>query len=81
MSYNVDDEIKIIRQGQGVPATQMIPPNMIGLLLNGHPQLAGIQDGVSLRVIDAKCRMTAEWLLGWRIDLERFAHQLRAASP
>ncbi len=30
MSYNVDDEIKIIRQGQGIPATQMIAPNMIG---------------------------------------------------
>jgi ABC-type transport system substrate-binding protein len=30
MSYNVDDEIKIVRQGQGIPATQMIPPNMIG---------------------------------------------------
>ena len=30
MSYNVDDEIKIVRQGQGIPATQMIAPNMIG---------------------------------------------------
>ncbi len=30
MSYNVDDEIRIVRQGQGIPATQMIAPNMIG---------------------------------------------------
>jgi oligopeptide transport system substrate-binding protein len=30
MSYNVDDEIKIVRQGQGVPATQVLPPNVIG---------------------------------------------------
>jgi len=30
MCYNVEDEIKIVRQGQGIPATQIIPPNMIG---------------------------------------------------
>jgi oligopeptide transport system substrate-binding protein len=30
MSYNVDDEIKIVRQGQGIPATQLLPPNVIG---------------------------------------------------
>jgi oligopeptide transport system substrate-binding protein len=30
MSYSVDDEINIVRQGQGVPATQIIPPNMFG---------------------------------------------------
>ena len=30
MAYNVDDEIRIIRQGQGEPATQPIPPNVAG---------------------------------------------------
>ena len=30
MAYNVDDEIKIVRQGQGIPATQILPPNVIG---------------------------------------------------
>jgi ABC-type transport system substrate-binding protein len=30
MAYNVDDEIKIVRQGQGIPATQVLPPNVIG---------------------------------------------------
>jgi ABC-type transport system substrate-binding protein len=30
MAYNVDEEIRIIRQGQGEPATQVIPPNVAG---------------------------------------------------
>ena len=30
MAYNVDEEIRIIRQGQGEPATQPIPPNTSG---------------------------------------------------
>jgi oligopeptide transport system substrate-binding protein len=30
MAYNVDEEIRIIRQGQGEPATQPIPPNVAG---------------------------------------------------
>jgi ABC-type transport system substrate-binding protein len=37
MAYNVDDEIRILRQGQGEPATQVIPPNV-----GGHdPKLKG----------------------------------------
>jgi len=30
MAYNLDEEIRIIRQGQGIPATQVIPPEMSG---------------------------------------------------
>ncbi|MDQ6618949.1 MAG: ABC transporter substrate-binding protein [Pseudomonadota bacterium] len=30
MAYNLDDEIRIVRQGQGVPATQVVPPEMSG---------------------------------------------------
>ncbi len=30
MAYNVDEEIRILRQGQGEPATQPIPPNVAG---------------------------------------------------
>ncbi len=30
MSYNVDEEIRILRKGQGEPATQPIPPNVSG---------------------------------------------------
>ena len=30
MSYNVDEEIRVLRAGQGAPATQPIPPNVSG---------------------------------------------------
>ena len=30
MAYNVEDEVAIVRQGQGVPGTQMLPPPTIG---------------------------------------------------
>jgi ABC-type transport system substrate-binding protein len=30
MAYDVGDEIKVLRKGQAVPATQMIPPGLIG---------------------------------------------------
>jgi len=37
MAYNVDEEVRVLRQGQGVPATQVIPPGV-----SGHdPQFAG----------------------------------------
>jgi ABC-type transport system substrate-binding protein len=38
MAYNTDDEIRIVRQGQALPATQMLAPNLIGHdpAFNGH---------------------------------------------
>jgi len=38
MAYNTDDEIRVVRQGQGEPATQPIPPNVTGYdpKFNGH---------------------------------------------
>jgi len=30
MSYNVEEEIRVLRAGQGMPATQPIPPNVTG---------------------------------------------------
>ncbi|HMA32077.1 MAG TPA: ABC transporter substrate-binding protein, partial [Casimicrobiaceae bacterium] len=30
MGYDVNDEIRVLRQGQGMPATQLVPPNMTG---------------------------------------------------
>ena len=30
MAYNVDEEVRVIRQGQGMPATQIVPPGMSG---------------------------------------------------
>jgi ABC-type transport system substrate-binding protein len=29
-AYNVDDEIRVLRNGQGIPATQPIPPDVAG---------------------------------------------------
>jgi oligopeptide transport system substrate-binding protein len=37
MAYNVDEEIRVLRQGQGEPATQPIPPNVGGY----DPKLTG----------------------------------------
>jgi oligopeptide transport system substrate-binding protein len=34
MAYNVDEEVRVLRQGQGMPATQVIPPNVTGHDLN-----------------------------------------------
>jgi oligopeptide transport system substrate-binding protein len=38
MAYDTDEEIRVVRQGQGEPATQPIPPNVTGYnpKLNGH---------------------------------------------
>ena len=30
MAYNVDEEIRVLRAGQAVPATQPVPPNVTG---------------------------------------------------
>jgi hypothetical protein len=58
-----------------------VPPGMMGPLLEGHPQLRGTRDSVSVRVNDADSRAAAEALLRWRVEIERYAPQLRAASP
>jgi ABC-type transport system substrate-binding protein len=38
MAYNTDEEIRVVRQGQGEPATQPVPPNVTGYnpKLHGH---------------------------------------------
>lgn len=56
-------------------------PDMVRLLLDGYSQLVRTKDSLNLCVIDAESCAAAEVLLRWRIDLEQFAHQLRAASP
>jgi hypothetical protein len=58
-----------------------VPSGMVRLLVDNHPQLVETKDGVVLRVIDPDSCTAAEALLRWRVDLERFAGQLRAASP
>jgi hypothetical protein len=58
-----------------------IPADKVRVLLSGHPQLVGMKDGVTLHVVDTDSRTTAEALLRWRTNLERFSPQLLAASP
>ena len=40
MAYNTEDEIRVVRQGQAVPATQPVPPGVTGHdpTFNGHVQ-------------------------------------------
>jgi len=37
MAFNVDEEIRVLRQGQGMPATQVVPPGVTG----HDPKFAG----------------------------------------
>jgi hypothetical protein len=61
--------------------TANVPAGMVGLLLADRPRLRGTNDGVSVHVTDVDSRRAAEALLRWRIELERFAPQLRNAAP
>jgi hypothetical protein len=58
-----------------------VPPGAAGRRLEIDPLLRRTTGGVSVRVTDIESRTAAEALVRWRVDLERFAWQLRAASP
>ena len=58
-----------------------VPPDAVGPMLEGDPRLRRTTDGVSVHVTDIESRTAAEALVRRRVDLERFAWQLRAASP
>jgi hypothetical protein len=58
-----------------------VPPDAVGPMLESDPLLRRTTDGVGVRVTDSESRTAAETLLRWRVDLERFAPQLGAASP
>jgi hypothetical protein len=57
-----------------------VDPALVGPLLARDAQLHAAPGGVRLRAAGAG-RSAAEALLRWRIDLERYAPQLRDASP
>jgi hypothetical protein len=61
--------------------TVNVPPDMVSQLPKEHQQPGARKDNVSVRVTDAASRSAAEALIRWRIDLVRFAPQLRDASP
>jgi hypothetical protein len=58
-----------------------VPPDAVAPRLESAPLLRRTTDGVSVHVTDIESRTAAETLLRWRVDLERFAPQLGAASP
>src|SRR5215218_9005861 len=61
--------------------TADVAPSLLGYLVNDLPQLQRTARGVQLRVTDGESRRTAEALLRWRVESERYALQLRDASP
>jgi hypothetical protein len=58
-----------------------LPADAVGPRLASHPLLRRTTDGIGVHVTDSESRTAAETLLRWRVDLEPFAPQLRAASP
>ena len=58
-----------------------VAPDLVGSVLERHPRLRVTDGGLRLGVTDAESRAAAEALVRWRIGLDRFASQLRAASP
>ena len=50
-------------------------------LLATQPLLRMNRGGVRVDLIDADSRRAAEALIRWQVDLERYAFQLRSASP
>jgi hypothetical protein len=53
----------------------------VGALLTSHPRLRVTDGGVRLDVTDAGSFLAAKALVRWRLGLERFAPQVRDASP
>jgi hypothetical protein len=56
-------------------------PDMVGPLLHEHERLRRTNDGVGVQVADGAARRAAETLIRRRMELERYAPQMRNASP
>jgi len=78
MAYNVDDDIRIIRQGQAVPATQPVPPGVTGYdpSFNGHVQF----DPVGARALLDKFGYLDRDGDGWREQPDGAPLTLRISS-
>jgi hypothetical protein len=61
--------------------TVFVSAEEVTTLLATEPLIRRSSEGVYLGVHDTDSRTAGERLLRWRLDLERFAPQLRAASP
>jgi hypothetical protein len=60
--------------------TVAVDHDLVAPLLDRHPQLQVTAGGVRLHATGAG-RQTAEALVRWRMEVERFGPQLRSASP
>ena len=58
-----------------------VEPDLLGWLRRDLPQLEANAHGVQVRVNDRDSRHTAEQLIRWRIEAERYGMQFRNASP
>jgi peptide/nickel transport system substrate-binding protein len=79
MAYNTDDEIRIVRQGQGEPATQPIPPNVTGYdpKFSGHVRF----DPTGAKALLDKFGYVDRDGDGWRDLPDGKPLTLRIASP
>jgi ABC-type transport system substrate-binding protein len=79
MAYNTDDEIRVVRQGQGEPATQPIPPNVTGYdpKFNGHARF----DPVAAKALLDKFGYVDRNGDGWRELPDGKPLTLTIASP
>jgi hypothetical protein len=58
-----------------------VPGDLVPSLLARHSSLHQAENGVGLQIRDAAAMRTAEAVLRWRIGLQLYARQARAASP
>jgi hypothetical protein len=80
--YSGPGETLVARVGLATGAvTVFVGADAAPRLAAGRPPVRVTRDGVGLDVRDADDREAAEWLIRWRIDLERFGPQWREASP
>ena len=79
MAFNTDDEIRIVRQGQGEPATQPIPPNITGYdpKFSGHVRF----DPTGAKALLDKFGYVDRDGDGWRDLPDGKPLTLRIASP
>jgi hypothetical protein len=81
MSLRTHDLVVGTPEPRDAPLSVNVPPDAVGPRLASDPLLRRTTARVGVHVTDSESRTAAETLLRWRVGLERFAPQLRAASP
>ncbi len=79
MAYDVDNEIRVLRRGQAIPATQIIPPGLLG-----HDPMRNRRAGydpVAARALLDKFNYKALGPAGYRVRPDGSPLVLRLGSP